>query len=100
MNAARNRIQRLIVEYLMKEGSVELMLPKGMMLEVSITQENKFGNQEITQDYCSIMAHQSDRSVRIDNYNLGLSYAGDKQMVCEDTLLDENGKNIKLFDVL
>lgn len=97
---ARNKIQRLLVEYLMKEGAVQLALPSGMVLEVGITQENKYSEQEITPDYCWVVASQKNRSVCIDRYNLGVSYSGDTEMVCEHSVLKDDGTSLKILDVV
>jgi hypothetical protein len=96
----KKKIQQLFVEYLMKEGALELALPSGMVLEVGITQENKYGNLEITPDYCWIVASQKNRSVSIDRYNLGIRYAGEKEIVCEHSVIGDDGTNIKIFDVI
>jgi len=99
-SAAKNKIQRLMVEYLMKEGALELALPNGMVLEVGVTQENKYGEQEITPDYCWVVASQKNRSVSIDNYNLGLRYSGDKEMVCEHSVVNDDGTNLNILEIL
>ena len=98
--AAKNKIQRLVVEYLLKEGSLELSLPNGMVLEVGVTQEDRYGKKEITQDYCWIVASQKNRSVCIDRYNLGLRYSGDREMVCEQSVLNDDGTNLNILEVL
>lgn len=98
--AAKNKIQRLVVEYLLKEGSLELSLPNGMVLEVGVTQEDRYGRKEIAQDYCWVVASQKNRSVSIDRYNLGLRYTGDREMVCEQSVLNEDGTSLKILDVL
>jgi hypothetical protein len=95
-----NKIQQLFVEQLFKEGSVELALPNGMVLEVGVTQENRYGDLEITPDYCWVVASQKNRSVSIDSYNLGIRYLGDKEIVCEYSMLKEDGTDIKVFDVM
>lgn len=100
MNAAKSKIQRLLVEYLMKEGTLELALPSGMVLEVGVTQENRYGDQEITPDYCWVVASQRNRSVSIDRYNVGIRYQGDDSMVCEQSVVSDDGTNINIFDVL
>lgn len=97
---ARNKIQKLFVEYLMKEGTLELSLPNGMVLEVGVTQENRYGDQEITPDYCWLVASQKNRSVCIDSYNLGLRYPGDREMVCEQSVLNDDGTSMKILDVI
>lgn len=96
----KSKIQRLFVEYLMKEGAVELALPNGMVLEVGVTQENSYGDLEITPDYCWVIASQKNRSVSIDRYNLGLRYSGENEIVCEHSTISSDGTNIKIFDVV
>ena len=79
----KSKIQQLFVEYLLKEGALELALPNGMVLEVGVTQENRYGDLEITPDYCWVVASQKNRSVSIDRYNLGIRFIGEKEMFCE-----------------
>lgn len=96
----RNKIQQLFVEHLMREGAIELALPNGMVLSVGVTQENRYGDLEITPDYCWVVASQRDRSVSIDRYNLGIRYSGEKEMVCEYSSVSDDGTNIKILDVV
>lgn len=96
----KNKIQQIFVEHLMREGAIELALPNGMVLEVGVTQENRYGDLEITPDYCWIVASQKDRSVSIDRYNLGLRYSGEKEMVCEYSSVSADGTNVKILDVV
>ena len=98
--ATKSKIQQLFVEYLMKEGAIELALPGGMVLEVGLTQEDKYGDLEIVPDYCWIVASQRNRSVSIDRYNLGIRYSGDKEMVCEHSHLLDDGTNINILDLI
>jgi hypothetical protein len=97
---SKAKIQQLFVEYLLKEGALELSLPNGMVLEVGVTQENKFGDLEITPDYCWVVASQKNRSVSIDDYNLGMRYTGDKQILCEYSMTKDDGTNVKVFDLV
>lgn len=94
------KIQRMLVEFLMKEGALELVLPNGMVLEVGVTQENELGDLEITPDYCWIVASQRGRSISMDNYNLGIRYSGDEEIVCEYSMLSDDGTNINVLDVV
>lgn len=94
-----SKIQRMFVEFLMKEGAVELALPNGMVLEVGITQENRYGDLEITPDYCWVVASHRDRSISMDNYNLGIRYKGDREIVCEYSMHSADGTNINVLDV-
>jgi hypothetical protein len=100
MKTTKNKLQQIFTEHLFKEGAVELALPNGMVLEVGITQENKYGDLEKTQDYCWVIASQKNRSVSIDRYNLGMRYSGEKERVCEYSSLSEDGTNVKVFDVM
>jgi len=95
-----NKLQQLFVEHLMKEGIVSVLLPNGMILEVGVTQEDKNGDLKITEDYCWVVASQKNRSVSIDDYSLGIRYSGDKEMICEHSLLSEDGTDIKIFDLI
>jgi hypothetical protein len=90
----------MLVEFLMKEGALELILPNGMILEVGVTQENELGDLEITPDYCWIVASQRNRSISMDNYNLGIRYRGEDEIVCEYSMLSEDGTNINVLDVV
>lgn len=99
-SAAKNKIQRLVVEYLLREGALELCLPNGMVLEVGVTQENRRGDQEITPDYCWIVASQRGRSVSIDNYNLGLRYPEGSEMVCQQSVLKDDGTSLNILEIL
>jgi hypothetical protein len=98
--ATISKVQRMFVELLMSEGALELALPNGMTLEVGVTQENEQGDLEITPDYCWVVASQKGRSVSMDNYNLGIRYSGEKEMVCEYSLLSDDGTNINILDVV
>jgi len=98
--ATVSKVQRMFIELLMKEGALELALPNGMVLEVGITQENESGDLEITPNYCWIVASQKGRSISMDNYNLGIRYSGDKEMVCEYSMTSEDGTNINVLDVV
>jgi hypothetical protein len=98
--ATVSKIQRMFVELLMKEGTLELALPNGMTLEIGVTQENELGDLEVVQDYCWIVASQKGRSISMDNYNLGIRYSGDKEMVCEYSLLSDDGTNINILDLV
>lgn len=97
----KNKVQSLLVQHLLQEGSIELILPDGMILEVGITQEAKDGDLEIIPDYCWVIASQHDRAVSIDSYNLGLRYSQDQdKLICEQDATDYNGDSVKVFDVV
>jgi hypothetical protein len=99
-NVAKGKIQQMLVSYLMREGALELALPGGMVLELGLTQENRYGNLQVVPDYCWVVASQKGRSVSIDQYNLGIRYSGDKDMVCEYSKKSDDGTDINVVDVI
>lgn len=97
----KNKVQEAFVNYLLQEGQLELVLPNGTTLEVGITQENMYGDLEKQPDYCWIIASQNGRAVSIDKYNLGLRYEEkNDKFICEHNLTNEDGFNVKIFDVI
>lgn len=96
----KNRIQEIFISHLLSEGSIELILPNNMTLEVGITQENRFGNLEKNPDYCWVIASQNDREVSIDEYNLELRFKNKNKMICEHDSVSHDGENITIFDVI
>jgi hypothetical protein len=96
----KNKIQSLLVNHLLQEGSIELILPDGMILEVGLTQEGETGNLEITPDYCWVIASQHDRTVSIDSYNLGLRYSQDEdKLIYEQDSIDYMGGTVRIVNV-
>ncbi len=98
--ATVSKIQKLFTEFLLSQGSIELILPNGATLEVGVTQENQIGDLEIVPEYCWILASQNNRSISMDNYNLGIRYNGDKEILCEYSIVSEDGTNINVLDVV
>lgn len=95
----KNKIQQLLITHLLEEGSIELILPDGMTVELGITREGKDGDLEKCDDYCWLIASQSERSVSLDCYNLGLKYTETNNMLIEESEV-ENGKPIKRFNLV
>ena len=95
----KNKIQQLLITHLLEEGSIELKLPDGMVLELGITKEGKYGDLEKCDDYCWLIASQSDRSVSLDCYNLGLKYIENNNILIEESEV-EDGKPIKRFNLM
>lgn len=83
----KDRLQYLLITYLLKEGRVVFDLPSGVRLELGITKENKHGIQK-TDDYCYVVASQDDRIMSMDDYNMELQF--DRSRVFFD---DENADN-------
>jgi hypothetical protein len=98
-NNKKNKIQQLLITHLLEEGSIELTLPDGMKVELGITKEGRNGDLEKCEDYCWLIASQSERSVCMDCYNLGLKYTENGNILIEETDM-ENGKEIKRFNLM
>lgn len=78
-----NKLQYLLMNSLQKFGSVNLLLPDGMTLQIGITQTNNRGEEVKTDDYCYVVASRKDSSsVVMDSYNLAVSFPNE-----EDTLV-------------
>jgi len=101
MNSAKaKKLQYLIINQLMEEGSVQLILPDGVKLDIGILQEDKYGNLKKSDDYCYVVASRDGKSAMIDSYNMGLSFdSGDDTFFYEDECKNFEGKSTKTFDV-
>ena len=95
----KNKIQQLLITHLLEEGSIELTLPDGMVVELGITKEGKYGDLEKCDDYCWLIASQSERSVSMDCYNLGLKYTETNNMLIEESDV-QDGKPIKRYNLV
>ena len=96
-----DKIQHLLITHLLDKGYIELTLPDGMVLEMGIVQEDKFGKLKKTDDYSWVIATQKNRSVSMDSYNLALSYTDNNDnLIVEDTSEDYNGKQVKLLTAI
>jgi hypothetical protein len=93
------KVQEYFLKYLLEEGFVKLLLPNNMVLEVGITQENRYGDLEKIEDYCWVIASQMERSVSIDSYNLALRCNKDN-IVCEQNSFNQDGDSIKILEVI
>lgn len=101
-NAKALKLQYLIITQLIEHGSVSLMLPDGMTLEVGITQEDENGKLRKADDYCYVVATSKDgRTAMLDSFNLGLQFNDTEDtIICEDQMLDDNGTLIRTLDVV
>ena len=95
------KLQYLMIKELLKKGSVELLLPDGIIIEIGITQEDKYGDQKKTDDYCYVVATREGKSTMLDSFNLGLQFEEEKDtIIYEETTLDEDGALIRSLDVV
>jgi hypothetical protein len=96
-----SKLQYLLIKQLLAKGSVELILPDGVKVEIGITQEDQFGETRKTDDYCYVVASRNDKSVMLDSFNLGLQYSPEKDtIICEDELTDDDGRLLRSLDVV
>jgi hypothetical protein len=102
MNTAKSRkLQYLLINQLLEKGSVQLLLPDGMRLDIGIVQEDEFGKIKKEEDYCYVVASRDGKTAMIDSYNVGVQYEEEKNtMVYEDETFDDQGRLIKTFDVV
>jgi hypothetical protein len=96
-----NKLQYLLIKELLKTGTVELLLPDGITLEIGITQEDKYGQLKKSDDYCYVVASRDGKSTLLDTYNLGLRFEDEKDiLIYEDTSVDNNGVAVRSFDIV
>lgn len=100
--SSKGKIQHLLIDYLLKHGQIELLLPDGVVLEIGLTQEDESGGFIVKDDYCWIIATHKDRSAAIDPYNLGIRFSGPegKNLVLEDKFIDQDGTEVTRVDVV
>lgn len=97
-----NKLQFLLIKHLEKYGSVKLILPGGLTVEIGVNQIDESGELVNVEDYAWIMASRDDNKLAIlDSYNLGLRFSNDgKSLVFEDEAVDSEGNLIKIVDVV
>jgi hypothetical protein len=96
-----NKIQALLINHLMKHGTIQLKLPDNVLLEIGITAEDQQGNIKKTEDYCWVIAAKESRAACIDSYNLGIRFENEeKVLVLEDDFIDCDGNNIRQLNVV
>lgn len=74
---SKDKIQHMLMTHLLKEGSIEIVLPQGMRLELGITRNTKHG-ERVCDNYCWLTASQDDKKISLDAYNLGLEFSNDR----------------------
>lgn len=95
------KLQYLLIHQLLKNGSVELILPDGVTIEIGITQEDQFGDLHKEDDYCYVVASRDGKSVMLDSYNLGLQYEPEENtIIYEDEAVSEDGRLFRTLDVV
>lgn len=83
MSKNKSRIQFLLNEYIEKFGSIDLLLPDGVGVEIGITQEGKRGVEK-RPEYCWVVTSRDDRFTTFDRYAMSMHFSEDK----DRTILD------------
>lgn len=97
----KDKIQHLLISHLLEEGNIKLNLPDGMVLELGILKEDKYGDLVKTKNYCWLIASQNDREVSIDSYNLGLRFDdSNTKVILEDESEECDGRQVRTFSVI
>lgn len=101
MNKSKQKkIQALLTTHLLNCGSIELLLPDGVSLEIGITKDGKHG-PEISDDYCFVKASREDSTTLLDTYNVGVQFADtDNTIICVDSTMDDKGRRIKRLEIV
>lgn len=100
MNASR-KLQSLLIRQLLAEGTIQIILPDGVLLEIGITQEDQFGKTHKTDDYCYVVAKRDGKTIMLDSYNLGLQFDDEENtIIYEDESVDDHGQLFHSLDVV
>jgi hypothetical protein len=95
---SRDKIQHLLITYLLEKGYIELSLPDGLTVELGIVQEGKDGHLHKTDDYSWVIANQKNRTVSMDSYTFGLRYLqNDGKIIVEEEATDQEGQPMKVL---
>jgi len=94
------KIQALLIAHLLNKGSIDLLLPDGIRLEIGITKEGKNGT-EISNDYCYVKSTRQDKTAILDTYNLMLEYSdAEKKIICIDNGVNAEGLEVKRLEIV
>jgi hypothetical protein len=95
------KIQSMIITHLRDHGTLDILLPDGIALEIGITQLNRKGVLVKADDYCYVSAQRDKKSVLLDSYDLGLSFDdSDDTLVFEEEGYSDTGDPIRRIDVI
>lgn len=97
----QRKIQKLLIDHLMKSGQIRLVLPDNMVIEIGICQEDRYGNLVKEDDYCWAIMTQHERTASMDKYNLGLRIPADcDNIFIDDDVYDDEGRELLTLDVV
>lgn len=100
MNSA-NKIQHLLITHLSKYGSIKLLLPDNIEVEIGINQLAENDELVNTKDYSWVTTTKDDKMTILDSYDVGLRFDDDKKyIVFEDQFINTDGKKLRRLDVV
>lgn len=95
------KVQALLISHLSKHGSIKILLPDEMVLEIGVNQVGQDGRLHNVDDYCWVITSKKDRMSVHDSYNLGLRFSEDKKnLIFEDSFINNDGERVKRLDVV
>lgn len=80
----KNTIQFLLNDYLETFGSIDLLLPDGVKLQIGITQEGKHGIEKCS-DYCWVVTSRDDRMTMLDRYVSTMKFSEDRNHLVDNS---------------
>jgi len=96
-----SKLQSLLITQLTKHGSIKLVLPDNVTVEIGINQLDSSGDFVNTEDYCWVIASREDRMAVLDSYNLGVRFANEENtLIFEDEFVTSEGEKLKRLDVV
>ncbi len=99
--ASSKKLQFLLISQLQKHGTVELLLPDGITLEIGVTQIDEAKQYVFGDDYCYVTAKKDNTSIMLDSYNLGLSFPDENNtIIYDDRAYGDNGESIRTLEVI
>jgi hypothetical protein len=98
---SRNKLQGQIINHLLKHGSLKVLLPDGVTVEMGLNQLDDEGELRKAQGYSWVIASKEDRMASLDSYNLGLRFADHQSTILyEDQYVTEDGEAVRRVDVI
>jgi hypothetical protein len=95
-----NKLQALLISQLTKYGSVKLILPDDIVLEIGINQIGQGGELINTPDYAWIIASRDNCMAVLDSCTCGVRFVDKKNVVFEDTIINQEGETVRHLDVV
>lgn len=91
-----DKIQLLLISYLKRYGSIQLILPDGIEVEIGAAQTEEF--DEI---YCYVVAKRGDSLVKLDSCNISLTFPDKKDTIILDEIgFSDDGEETRTLEVL